>query len=141
MRYIMILSAIILGSFSFVFADPPSRRSLSDVNYSTYKSTTAESIVNGRSNVQLSSGMIRLDYVFVSSPGLNSLLILGDSCIGCLGNSTKPINGSGDLTSTYGEIPYRLETSTQGVVYTSTCNLCTSQWAMPKLRFGYERRK
>lgn len=116
-----------------------SRRSLSDVNYSTYRSTPIPGGFSGRENVQMATGVIRLDGMMVCSTGTNSKMIWYDSNFLSAGNSTIQINAPGDNTDTQVWIPYHIETSTQGLVYTSTCNVCTNLWSAPNLRATIER--
>lgn len=140
MKAEFLTSIIFLICPALAFADGPSRRALSDVNYSTFKSSEGIGGLNGFFNKQLSTGVVRLEYVFVSSPGVNSQLMLYDSDIlnAGVGNATRTIT-SRDNTNAYGEIPFKIETSTKGLVYSSTCTACAGAWNPPLLRFGYER--
>lgn len=140
-----IASLFIFLFSSNVFSIPPDRRSLSDVNFSNFKSTFIISREENFQNLQVATGVIQIDTVFVSSPGVNSQLLMYDSNKWASGNSTKAINTTdseavnGDNTNTYGEIPYHHETSTQGWVWSSTCSVCASSWSPPRLRGIFRR--
>lgn len=145
----LIFSALAVFGFCFgsiAKADSPARDSLSDVNYSNYRSSQVNGSYTTTLNVQLSTGVIRLDSVIISSAGVNSQLFLYDSNVssGGIGNSTFVITGrnnNGEQTNSVREIPFRIETSTQGLTFTSTCTAANQVWAPPVLRFIYERKR
>lgn len=126
--------------------DVSQKHSLSDVNYSTLKSTAfASSGVLGQGyRQQLSSGVTRIEFAYISSAGINSMLQILDSRIfqgPLLGNATVQVNGNGDPTNITGQIiPFNYESSTQGIVIVSTCTVCAaSPWVAPDFRIAGER--
>lgn len=139
MKYSLLLILTMINISNSFAGEAPARRSLSDINYSTYKSSEVTGSLTDRQNVLLSTGVLRLDYVWISSPGVNSRLVILDASP--FGQTTTYIAGPiGDNTNSTVEIPYRVETSSHGIIFTSTCTACTgSAWSPPRFRFGFER--
>lgn len=121
------------------------QRSLSDVNYVNLKSSvilTSNDAAGQGIRVQISSGVTRLEFAFVSSSGSNSEIQILDSRIFdgmSLGNSTITVASDRSNVSNL-LIPYNYESSTQGIVIISTCIVCAgAAWTTPTFRVSGER--
>lgn len=139
--FFMLSSSVAVPINPFPLDNPhPSRKPLSETKFSVARSSEVTVGYTGMQNVQLATGVIHFESAFVSSPGVNSVLIMRDSNKFSIGNSTFTLNPVGDNTNTYGTIPFQYQSSTQGIVYTSTCAVCTgAPWSPPRLRFSFER--
>lgn len=130
-----ILAVLFIANLAY--ADSPARKSYSDVNFDTKRSSSLPT-PGSNPNVAsfgISSGQVSLMQIYVSSPGINSKLFVNDNWLA--GFSSNPMT-PGDLTTTQTNLIYNVQTTT-GLVVTSTCSACLVPWTAPDLRVTYER--
>ena len=143
MKNVIFAGLMLLIAGNLYAFDDPDRRTQSDTNYSTFKSSFIEGSVTDQENMTLSTGIIQLEAIVVSSVGVNSQLFVLDSNVFNAANSTITVsgrNGKGDATTQLGEIPYKYE-AVRGIVVTSTCTACQLAWTPPDLRAIYRRKR
>lgn len=119
------------------FADVSSKRSYSDVNFNTLKSTFMNSSGNNSGYTFASTGVVSLLGIGVSSPGVNSRVVVTDNWFDGISSNTIDRSQT-NVVNTW--ISYQVETTT-GLVVTSTCQACSSSWTSPDLRVSYERKR
>lgn len=127
---------------SFPLGQPhPSRRSIQQNRFNFQRSSEVVAAYSGTFNVQLATGVISFNSVNVTSGGVNSVIIIRDSNLFSLGNSTFTLNPRGDNTNSVEKLEFLYQSSTQGIVYTSTCSACAAPWSPPVFRFIFERER
>lgn len=120
-----------------VFSDFPDRRSRSDVDYISYLTTgVVPSSPPVTKAISITSGTVKIWGIYIASPGVNSQLSFYDNYL--VGDTSNQI-GVSMPTNSRDFIPFNHETSTRGLVMTSTCTNCSATWSAPSFNVHYKR--
>lgn len=140
---VLVLALCLFSVKVHAFSKPNFSKGLSDVSSNVNVSTFVNSrgpLPNGTETL-VSSGVVSGDYISISSPGINSRILIYDSTFttrALLAN--QPLLDAAQSNTANLRIPLENET-VSGLVAVSTCAACLLTWSEPDWKATYIRKR